>query len=76
MYYSNLPEMVRVDFFREHGKWYATESVDMSGTYNDLTLDAVKASVKRQIGDRYKDMWAVCLQPYVIHSFPVMFRVV
>jgi predicted RNA-binding protein len=36
--YSNNPGRVRVDLFRDTGKWYATGSVDMGDKYdpNDL----------------------------------------
>jgi len=30
---SNDPAMVRVDFFKERGKWYTTEAVEWTGPY-------------------------------------------
>jgi hypothetical protein len=32
-HYSDNEGAVRVDFFRESGKWIATESIDMTGFY-------------------------------------------
>lgn len=34
MHYSEKPGMVRVDFFKESGKWYTTEAMDMNDWYN------------------------------------------
>jgi len=75
-YYSNNPAHVRVDFFKEYGKWGYTEMVDMTGYYDDgLTADLVKAAVLKHLDGRLKGMIAVCLDPYCKYSFPVMFRI-
>jgi hypothetical protein len=64
---------VRVDFFREQGKWYATEQLSMVDVYNYPSIhDAVRHALDVKFGKRYDDMWAVVLDPYHRHSHPVM----
>lgn len=75
MCYSKI---VRVDFFKQSGKWHAKEgmlwdrykSVDSNG-YESLR-DTFLRCLKNQFGDRYNGMIAVCLEPYHEHSYPVM----
>ena len=76
-HYSNDESMVRVDFFKESGKWYTTEAVRWIGYDTPLIHDAFKASLKAHFGDepRLSGMWAVCLDPYHIHSYPLMIKV-
>lgn len=76
--YSDKPGSVRVDFFKESGKWYATEAVDMTGEYEDWNIwEALKRHFPRRDNGtfRYSGMWAVCLNPYSKHAHPVMFKV-
>jgi hypothetical protein len=73
--YSNDPEVCRVDFFKESGKYYTTEAIRfVDGTWEAHPRDALKMSLREQLGERLSDMTAVCLDPYVKDSFPVMVR--
>lgn len=74
--YSSNPGSVRVDFFKESGKWYATEAVDMGPYYNmDFLHDAFARALWTHLEGRLDGMLAVCLQPYHKHSHPIMLRV-
>jgi hypothetical protein len=76
MGYSEIDSMVRVDFFKESGKWYTTEAIDMNNWYNEpLIHDAISKAIITAIGDRLSDMTAVILEPYHINSHPVMISV-
>jgi len=72
MNYSNNPRMVRVDFFKESGKWYTTEQ--MEWLYHDgmLIHDAFLHCLRQNFNGHYSDMTAVCLQPYHEHEHPLM----
>lgn len=74
--YSDNSAMVRVDFFRETGKWYTTEAVEWIGYDGDI-FQEFKDSLHfhfKQTG-RLKGMWAICLEPYNKNSFPLMVKV-
>ncbi len=73
MHYSDDPAMVRVDFFKESGKWYCTEAVKWIG-YDGLIHDEFKKSLRNHCGDRLSEMQAVCLEPHNIHSHPISVR--
>lgn len=83
MNYSNDPSMVRVDFFKESGKWYTTEeikwdrfmSADEDGNI-ELIHDTFRRCVREQIGDRYQSEGcsAVCLEPYHEFAHPLMIK--
>lgn len=76
-HYSNDPSMVRVDFFKETGKWYTTEAIKWD-TYRtdmenfEMLPEILARCINQQIGDRLNEMVAVCLEPYHEHSYPVM----
>lgn len=73
--YSDKPNNCRVDFFKEGGKWYTTEAIMFDNDLYDRDPKvALCSALKRQIGNRLNDMDAVCLDPYVEHSFPVKVR--
>lgn len=75
-HYSDDPEMVRVDFWRESGKWYATEAVKWAGPYTGGLLKTIFEDVLlHHLNGRMKGMWATCLEPYHEHSHPVSFRI-
>lgn len=65
--------MVRMDFFKESGKWYDTVSVSMRGYYGVSILEAVVKSARTQC-NAYSGMTLVCLEPYHQHSHPVMIQ--
>ena len=78
MGYTDDERMVRVDFFKESGKWYCTEAVKWTGEYhsNSLMHDEFKKSLRDHLkGERLNDMVAVCLEPYHIHSHPIMMKI-
>ncbi len=69
--------MVRVDFFKSTGKWYATEAVRWTGSYKgSLIHDAFVKSLRDHFGDkpRLSDLDAVCLEPYHEHSHPIQIK--
>ena len=72
--FTTRTDLCRVDFFKEHGKWYATEELSFAGLYNKLTVEAVKIALQAQFPHNYRGMWAVVLDPYVVNSFPVMVK--
>ncbi len=77
MGYSADNSRVRVDFFRETGKWYTTEAVQWYGGYVQGATsihDEFRESLKRHLQGRLSGMWAVCLDPYHEHAFPLMVR--
>jgi hypothetical protein len=74
MNYSNNPEEVRVDFFKESGKWCATEVLKFDSYYSkdEIITDTFKRCLKEQFPNNYRDMIAVCLDPYHEHAHPLM----
>lgn len=75
MGYSTEEDMVRVDFFKESGKWYTTEAIKWTGGYRDCCIiDAFSASLRNALGGRLSDMDAVCLEPYHEHSHPLKIK--
>jgi hypothetical protein len=80
MHYCEEPSMVRVDFFKESGKWYTTEAIQFSRYDESLIHNAfensLRAALKEPSGKlRLSGMWAVCLHPYHQHEHPLMMRV-
>lgn len=74
--YSDIPNSCRVDFFRESGKWYATESIIFNNEYYKTVSvnEAFAAALRTWVGGRYSGMTAVCLEPYHEHSHPVSIK--
>lgn len=73
--------MVRVDFFKPSGKWYATEAVkwlDYDGdpyeVFRRSLLETLRIPEKLNAGTdlRYRGMIAVCIEPNAKHSFPLI----
>jgi hypothetical protein len=62
--------MVRVDFFKPSGKWYATEEMNWQGFTGEI-YDLYKQNLWRTFSERYKDTTAVCLEPYHEHAHPL-----
>lgn len=79
MGYHDNPAMVRVDFFKESGKWYTTESVEWLDYSNPDIFLAFAKSLARHLWDgkrvRLEGMQAVVLEPYHEHAFPLMMQV-
>jgi hypothetical protein len=76
MNYCDNPASVRVDFWKESGKWYTTEAVIWTGEWkgeNQLIHDAFRQSLKDHFGGRPRmlGMRATCLEPYHEYSHPI-----
>lgn len=73
--YSENSGMVRVDFFKESGKWYMTEAVDMSDfwDYGIIPHDAVEAALEAK-GRNLKHFTRVVLEPYHKSAYPVFLK--
>ena len=79
MGYHTNDAMVRVDFFRPSGKWYATEAVHWTGEYREGVIrDEFAKSLRDHFATtnpkRLSEMDAVCLEPYHMHSHPIMIK--
>ena len=73
--YSDDPAMVRVDFFKDSGKWYTTEAVRWIGYDNPDIFGAFEESLAAHLKGRLVGMWAVCAEPYHPRAFPLMVKV-
>lgn len=81
MNYTDDARSVRVDFFKENGKWYTTEAVrwhpDMycGSPIHEAFKKTLEQHLKYGDGLRLEGMWAVCLEPYHEHAYPLMMKV-
>jgi len=79
-HYSDDPAMVRVDFWKQSGKWYITEAVKWSGSWKGSEQgihDAFAQSLRDHFAKRptrLSDMDATCLEPYHEHSHPIQIK--
>jgi len=88
--YDERDSMVRIDRFKESGKWYDTYAVDMNdhylsrdidGNYN-LIHDALRKSIAQD--ERFGPDWVkgwldqggfiVCLEPYHDMAHPIVLK--
>ena len=77
MGYSDDDSMVRVDFFRSSGKWYTTEAVRWTGSYEADLFEGFKQSLRDHFMDaprRLSEMDAVCLHPYHQNAYPIQLK--
>ena len=74
MGYSDDPAMVRVDFFKDSGKWYATEAIPWLN-YGGEIFSEFRKSLAAALGGRFAGMYAVCLEPYNARPFPLMIKI-
>ena len=80
--FTDNEKSCRVDIFKESGKWYTTIAVEFEnwlaqnkdGSYN-IIHDEFKKALYKVIGNSYKSMWAVCLEPYHELSHPLMMKI-
>lgn len=74
MGYSTEEDMVRVDFFKSHGKW--VETIQMKWIFwEDVEIHkAFRLSLFACVGNRFAGMTAVCLEPYHKYAHPIMIR--
>jgi hypothetical protein len=74
MGYCTDDGIVRVDFFKSSGKWYATEALRWTGSYKGSLDDSFATALRNQLGLRYNEMDAVCLEPYHENAHPICIR--
>jgi hypothetical protein len=77
MGYSEDDSIVRVDFFKSSGKWYTTEAVKWTGEWKNedhLIHEEFAKSLRDALGNRLKDMDAICLEPYYECPFPIQIK--
>lgn len=89
MNYSENPGMVRIDRFKDTGKWYDTYAINMSGYWHviiDNKWNRIHNALKSAIADdeRFGPYWVdkwlaqggfiVCLEPYHEHSHPIILK--
>lgn len=81
MGYNSDDSMVRVDFFRESGKWYTTEemkwdrwSMKLADGSTELVDETFERCLNQEFGDSFRGMIAICLEPYHENAFPLMVR--
>jgi hypothetical protein len=80
MGYIEDDSMVRVDFFKHSGKWYTTEAIKwdryLSRNPNTEELELIHETFRRcldeQLGERLREMIAVCLEPQHENAHPLM----
>lgn len=71
-HFSDNPGKVRVDYFRPSGKWYMTESHDMSGQYHTTDIRQAVEQMLRNAGRWLPHFTIVVLEPYHQYAHPVM----
>lgn len=81
MGYSSDSRMVRVDFFKESGKWYTTEEMNWDRYHSkdsdgniELVDETFERCLNEQFHESFKGMIAICLEPYHENAFPQMVR--
>lgn len=76
MGYCSDKKMVRVDFFKPSGKWYATEAVKWIGYLEPDIHFAFAQSLRNHFkgSNRLSYMDAVCLKPYHKNSHPIQLK--
>ena len=90
MGYSENPAMVRVDFFKESGKWYCTEAIEWTGAWcgsektsslTKLPHQGIHDAFRQSLADHFSDkprllgMRAICLKPYHEHEHPISLEI-
>jgi hypothetical protein len=71
--YTSKTSMVRVDFFKESGKWYSTEEMNWLLYKGDI-IEIFLMSLSVAFQERFTGMYAVCLEPYHENAHPIMVR--
>jgi hypothetical protein len=77
--YSDDVDSVRVDIWKQSGKWYETvalkwdrySSKDENGKIVELINDTFRRCMKEQYPGNWKGMRAICLEPYHENSHPI-----
>jgi hypothetical protein len=71
--YSIDESSVRVDIFKESGKWCQTVAIQGAKFTGCDVHDSVKLALRKVVGNKFVGMTAVCLEPYHEFSHPIMF---
>lgn len=74
MGYHVNDSMVRVDRFKERGKWYDSHAVDMGSVYNHPDIHEALKECLLVEGIKIDGFIIVCLEPYHVHSHPIMLK--
>lgn len=88
-HYSENPGMVRIDRFKDGGKWYDTYEIDMSAYWSEkidgkfnFIHDALHKAISssERFGEGWIEGWLlqggmiVCLEPYHQQAHPIMLK--
>ena len=82
MGYSPDESMVRVDIWKDSGKWYDSIQLkwDRYSTKIDDDVELIHETFRRCLKEQYPNcyigMRATCLEPYHVNSFPLMISVI
>jgi hypothetical protein len=71
-HYNDNPGMVRVDYFKESGKWYMTEAHDMSDFYDELSIYTAVEKMLVRDGRYLRHFHILVMEPYHRNAYPVM----
>lgn len=80
MGYSSNEQMVRVDFFKQSGKWHASEAVEMiEWSGNEILIHESLVNgldrLEKRLGSPYmRGMQVICLEPYHEYSHPICIK--
>lgn len=74
MGYCETDSVVRVDRFKERGKWYDTFAIDMAEEYHATSIHEGLRRCLAKRGISTQGYIFVCLEPYHEHSHPVMIK--
>lgn len=74
MGYSIHDSHVRVDRFKERGKWYDTIVINMVNHYEAPCLNDCIEKLLKEDGYEMEGWIYVCLEPYHQYSHPVMLK--
>ena len=74
MGYAVEDSKVRLDRFKQSGKWYDSYSLDMQGFWDvgPTPHDAVQAAMDKQGIRGIEGGFVIVLEPYHKHSYPVV----
>lgn len=77
MHYADRVHMVRGDFFKPSGKWYATEAISMEHLWDVTTVVHAVAAAWWVHGHFYasEGFHLVVAEPYHRNAYPVMLTV-
>ena len=82
MGYTEKSESVRVDFFKESGKWHGTREMiwdrfQSQCSKNDYESihDIFERCLSQSYPIQYSGMYAVCLYPYHENAHPLMIKI-